>query len=229
MKGLLLAGGLGTRLRPLTDEIPKCLVEIDGRPLLEWWLNAFEELGVDECFINTHHLAHMVEDYVFQRPNSDWISLVHEPTLLGTAGTIRNLQDNFQDDVLLVAHADNLVLGSLDGLIAGHLKRPHQCEMTMLTFRSSRKSEVGTVVVDENGVVVEYFEKDPAAPGNLANAAIFVIEHQMINEIGSAVDFSKEVLPRMVGRLFSVEFEGTLIDIGTPTELDRARRLVKGR
>jgi len=227
MKGLLLAGGLGTRLRPLTDEIPKCLVEISGRPLLEWWLCAFEELGVDKCYINTHHLAYMVEDYVSRRPNSDWISLVHEPTLLGTAGTISSLQDNFLDDMLLVAHADNLVLGSLEGLVAGHLGRPPQCQMTMLTFRSSRKSEVGTVVADENGVVVEYFEKDPAAPGNLANAAIFILEHQIINEIGSAVDFSKEVLPRMVGRLFSVEFGGTLIDIGTPAELDRARRLVK--
>jgi mannose-1-phosphate guanylyltransferase len=228
MKGLLLAGGLGTRLRPLTEEIPKCLVEIDGRPLLEWWLDALEELGVDECFINTHYLAHMVEDYVFHRPNNDWISLVHEPTLLGTAGTIRSLEDKFRDDVLLVAHADNLALGSLDGLVAGHLRRPPQCQMTMLTFRSSRKSEVGTVVVDGNGVVVEYFEKDPEAPGNLANAAIFLVEHQIVNEIGSAADFSKEVLPRLVGRLFSVEFEGILIDIGTPTELDRARRLVKG-
>lgn len=229
MKGLLLAGGLGTRLRPLTDEIPKCLVEIDGSPLLECWLKALEGLGVDECFINTHYLAHKVEEYVLNRPNSDWISLVHEPILLGTAGTIRNLEDKFRDDVLLVAHADNFVLGSLDGLVAAHLRRPPQCPMTMLTFRSSRKSEVGTVVVDENGVVVAYFEKDPLAPGNLANAAIFLIEHQIINEIGSAVDFSKEVLPRLVGRLFSFEFEGTLIDIGTPLELDRARRLVKER
>ena len=228
MKGLLLAGGLGTRLRPLTDEIPKCLVEIGGRPLLEWWLDALEELGADECFINTHYLAHLIEDYVSDRPNNGWISLVHEPTLLGTAGTIRSLADKFRDDVLLVAHADNLVLGSLDGLVAGHLRRPPQCQMTMLTFRSSRKSEVGTVVVDENGVVVEFFEKDPEAPGNLANAAIFLVEHPIISEIGSAVDFSKEVLPRLVGRLFSVEFEGTLIDIGTPTELDRARGLVKG-
>ena len=228
MKGLLLAGGLGTRLRPLTDEIPKCLVEIDGRPLLEWWLNALEDLGIEECFINTHHLAHMVEDYVSHRPNSDWISLVHEPTLQGTAGTIRNLEDKFRDDVLLVAHADNLVLGSLDNLVAAHLRRPPHCLLTMLTFRSSRKSEVGTVVVDENGIVVGYFEKDPAAPGNLANAAIFLLEHQIIEEIGSAVDFSKEVLPRLVGRLFSVEFEGALIDIGTPAELDRARRLVEG-
>ena len=228
MKGLLLAGGLGTRLRPLTDEVPKCMVEIGDRPLLDWWLIALEKLGVDECFVNTHHLAHMVEDYISRRPNSNWISLVYEPTLLGTAGTISSLQDNFRDDKLLVAHADNLVLGSLDGLVMGHLSRPSQCQMTMLTFRSSRKSEVGTVVVDENGVVVEYFEKDPTSPGDLANAAIFIVEHQMIDEIGSAVDFSKEVLPRMVGRIFSVEFEGILIDIGTPTELDRARRLVKG-
>jgi len=228
MKGLLLAGGLGTRLRPLTDEVPKCMVEINGKPLLEWWLTEFERLGVDECFVNTHHLAHVVEEYISNRPDSRWISLIHEPTLLGTAGTVRSLRDHFRSDVLLLAHADNLVLGSLDGLITAHSQRPEQCEMTMLTFKTNRKSDVGIVVVDTKGLVLEYFEKDPSAPGNLANAAIFLIEPEVLNELGSAVDFCKEVLPRMTGRTFSFEFQGTLIDIGTQSELERARNLVKG-
>jgi mannose-1-phosphate guanylyltransferase len=204
------------------------MVEIAGKPLLEWWLTEFENLGVDECFVNTHHLAHVVEEYISNRPHSSWISLIHEPTLVGTAGTVFSLREHFRSDVLLLAHADNLVQGSLEGLITAHARRPTRCDMTMLTFTTSRKADVGTVVVDSDGVVLEYFEKNPSAPGNLANAAVFLIEPVVLDELGSAVDFCKEVLPRMVERIFTVKFEGTLIDIGTPAELDRARRLVEG-
>jgi mannose-1-phosphate guanylyltransferase len=67
MKAFLLAAGLGTRLRPITDTTPKCLVEIGDRPLLDIWLDALAKAGVDEVLVNTHHLAAQVETYVAHR------------------------------------------------------------------------------------------------------------------------------------------------------------------
>ena len=89
-RGLLLSAGLGTRLRPLTDSVPKCLVPIKGKPLLGYWFDLMFKAGVERVLVNTHHLPHQVRLFCGQSQWSDRIDLVHEETLVGTAGTIRN-------------------------------------------------------------------------------------------------------------------------------------------
>jgi mannose-1-phosphate guanylyltransferase len=88
MKAFLLAAGLGTRLRPITDYVPKCMVEIDGQPLLDIWLGALAKAGVQEVLVNTHHLAAQVEAHVARRSTPPVVRLSHEPVLLGSAGTL---------------------------------------------------------------------------------------------------------------------------------------------
>jgi len=89
---LLLAAGFGTRLRPLTDTVPKCLVPVKGIPLLEIWLNRLTDSGFGPFLINTHYLAKQVQAFVANSSLRDQIKLVNEPNLLGTAGTLnRNI------------------------------------------------------------------------------------------------------------------------------------------
>ena len=88
MRAILLAAGLGTRLRPLTNQIPKCLVTIKGRPLLGIWLDKLSEVGVESILVNTHHLADKVEAYVASGNYKGSVVVVNEPILLGTAGTL---------------------------------------------------------------------------------------------------------------------------------------------
>ena len=83
MKAFLLAAGLGTRLRPITDTIPKCMVAIDGQPLLDIWLDAFDRAGVDEVLVNLHHLPEIVGHHVADRTGPPSVRLVFEPELLG--------------------------------------------------------------------------------------------------------------------------------------------------
>ena len=83
MKAFLLAAGLGTRLRPITDQIPKCMLPIDGQPMLDIWLDAFDRAGVDEVLVNTHHLPEVVSQHVKQRAGSPIVKTVFEPELLG--------------------------------------------------------------------------------------------------------------------------------------------------
>jgi mannose-1-phosphate guanylyltransferase len=87
MKAVILAAGLGTRLRPITSATPKCLVPINGVPLLELWLRDCERAGVEAVLVNTHHLAERVEEFVAARRGIP-VTLAYEPTLLGSAGTI---------------------------------------------------------------------------------------------------------------------------------------------
>ncbi len=108
MKVLLLAAGTGSRLRPITQTLPKCLVPIAGRPLLEFWLELLGPLAsCGETIINTHYMPEKVREYVAQSPYREKISLVHETALLGTGGTLIQNLPRLKGEDTLVAHADN--------------------------------------------------------------------------------------------------------------------------
>ena len=107
-KALLLAAGLGTRLRPITETIPKCLVRIGNKPILEIWLEKLNMAGCQEVLINTHYLADQVESYInsFNKLSMK-VSLAHEKLLLGTACTLLVNKETFRNSEVLFIHADN--------------------------------------------------------------------------------------------------------------------------
>ena len=102
MRALLLAAGLGTRLRPLTDSIPKCCVEIKGRPLSAYWFELLFAGGIERALVNTHHLPEIVRRCAAQSPYAGRIDLVHEDRLLGTGGTILRNRAYFCDSAFMV-------------------------------------------------------------------------------------------------------------------------------
>src|SRR6516225_819460 len=109
MKAFLLAAGIGSRLRPVTDTIPKCMVPIDGQPLLDIWLDAFRQAGVTEVLINLHHLPDIVRAHVRERAGGPEVRLVFEPDLLGSAGTlVANREWVQEEEVFLACNADCL-------------------------------------------------------------------------------------------------------------------------
>lgn len=159
MRAILLAAGLGTRLRPLTYSVPKCLVPINGKPLLSIWLERLIEAGIGPLLINTHYLADRVNDFIRECPQHSWVSLVHECDLLGTAGTLIANLGFFKGEDGLLIHADNYCLADFRAFVRAHKARPTECLMTMMTFRTDSPSSCGIVQLDERGVVVEFHEK----------------------------------------------------------------------
>ena len=107
VKALLLAAGLGTRLSPLTDNWPKCLMPIGERPLLEYWLGILHSSDVSEVLVNLHHHSEKVQEFLNRSRFEGWVSSVFEDTLLGTAGTLRANKEYFKDCTTLLVHADN--------------------------------------------------------------------------------------------------------------------------
>jgi mannose-1-phosphate guanylyltransferase len=226
MKALLLAAGLGTRLRPITETIPKCLVPIHGRPLLDYWLDLLLEAGIERVLVNTHWRAEQVERHIAGSRWSSRVDLFHEPQLLGTGGTILANRNCFRGAPFLVAHADNLTDFDVSRLTAVHRDRPVGCAMTMLAFRTDNPRSCGIVELNSRGVVSAFHEKAENPPGNLANAAVYILEPEVITAIAGVgrpfVDFSTDVIPRFVGRIFHLETRGYHRDIGTVESLDRA-------
>ena len=220
MRALLLAAGLGTRLRPLTDFVPKCLVPIKGQPLLGIWLERLTQAGIGPFLINTHYLAGQVEEFIEKSPYSDKVTLVNESKLYGTFGTlIANLHFFRGEDALLI-HADNYCLANFTAFQQAHSNRPSECLMTMMTFRTADPSSCGIVELDERGVVMDFHEKVALPPGNLANGAVYILSAELLDRLGADLhdlsDFSTEVLNRFVGRIYSYETSEVFLDIGMP-------------
>lgn len=215
---LLLAAGLGTRLRPLTDCLPKCLAPIRGRPLLEYWLRDLTQAGVDRIVVNTHYRAELVETYVERGPWADRVVLVREEALLGTGGTLLANAARFPKGPLLVAHADNLSFFDVKAFIAAHAARPAAACLTMMTFTTDEPEQCGIVSTDDRGLVDAFHEKVANPPGNHANAAVYIVEPEVvafIDSLGSPiVDISTEVLPHFLGRMTTWHNTGYHRDIG---------------
>lgn len=218
MNAILLAGGFGTRLRPLTDTIPKCLVPIKGKPLLQIWIENLYDSGVNKILINTHYLAEQVNTFISGLDKKYQLSIVHEPVLLGTAGTLRMNHDFFEDKDGMLIHADNYCLADFRAFIQAHNNKPAGCRMTMMTFETETPEQCGIVQTNEEGIVEAFYEKVKNPPGNLANGAIYILTNELIRDItfDTAIDFSTEVLPRLINKIYSYKTNDILADIGTP-------------
>jgi mannose-1-phosphate guanylyltransferase len=225
VSALLLAAGIGSRLRPLTDTLPKCLVPIHGKPLLGLWLDMLHQAGIDDITINTHYLAPQVEAFVRSRPDTEKVRLAYEPKLLGTAGTLLANYKNFRNDTLMLVHADNLSRFDVKTFIAAHAKRPPQTVLTMMTFDTDVPQQCGIVELDKNGTVMKFHEKVANPPGTRANAAVYLMDKDFIRTLDnkSLSDFSTEVLPHLMGKIYTWHNACYHRDIGTPENLRRAK------
>jgi len=228
MRAILLAAGLGTRVRPLTNKVPKCLLLIKEKPLLEILLKQLKESDIGPFLINTHYYSKQVEEFIETSGFSDQVELVHESKLLGTAGTLIANLDFYQDEDGLLMHADNYCLADFDAFVEAHNRRPSGCLMTMMTFSTSVPCLCGIVELDKKGVVIEFHEKVDNPPGNIANGAIYILSKELIGilktDFTNSKDFSKEVIPTMIGKIFTYETKNFFIDIGTTDNLRKANQ-----
>ena len=205
MKTLLLAAGFGSRLRPLTDHLPKCLIPIHGKPLLHFWMELLSDSEINDILINLHYLPEKVRDYIDNEIFKDRVTLVYENELLGTGGTLLNNQAFFKDESILLIHADNLSRFNIGSFIKCHNERPIGTLMTMMTFCTDSPRSCGIVELDDNGIVIKFHEKVVNPPGNLANGAVYILEPEIIDFLRKlnrkVIDFSTEVLPFYLGRI----------------------------
>jgi mannose-1-phosphate guanylyltransferase len=219
MIALLLSAGLGTRLRPVTDHLPKCLVPINGKPLIDYWFENLSAAGVTRFIVNTHYMAEKVERHIGLGPWKNNVTLLHEPELLLTGGTILACKPFLTHEPFMVVHADNLSFCDFSAFIDAHRTRPEHCEITMMTFATDTPQSCGIVALNDRGVVTEFHEKVAHPPGNLANAAVYILEPSVLAFVESLhkekVDFSTEVLPRFINRIYTFHNDGYHRDIGT--------------
>ncbi len=224
MKAFLLAAGIGSRLRPITDTTPKCMLTIGGRPLLDIWLDKLCRAGVDEVLVNLHHLPDVVRRHVAARATPPDVRMFFEPELLGSAGTLAaNREWVDGEDFFLACNVDNLTDFDVRSLADAH--RQGGAIATLTAFHSPNPSAGGVLGIDACGWITEFTEKPSNPVSDLTNAGMYAFHPSVLGEIDGLppMDIGYDLLPRLVGRARAVLVEGYFRDIGTADAYRRAR------
>lgn len=224
MKAFLLAGGLGTRLRPLTDSLPKCLVPIRGRPLLDIWLDLCAGAGITEVLINLHVHAAMVEKHLERSNTGVAVRLVHEDRLLGSAGTLAAHRDWVGgDDVFWILYSDVLTNTNLRSMREFHLR--HDRMATLGLYQVPDPSRCGVAIANSDGLIVDFEEKPERAQGNCVFSGLMMASPALFDFIPTCLpaDLGFHVLPQLRGNMQAYYIADYLVDIGTMANYEQAQ------
>lgn len=220
MQALVLVGGRGTRLRPLTDTIPKPAVPLVGRPFLGYMIEWLARHGVGEIVLACGFLPDQLREVLGTgEPGGPVLSYVQEPEPLGTAGAIKYAEEHLEDRFLAL-NGDVLSDLDLSALVRAH--EEHDACATLGLYPVDDPSAYGLVRRGPGDAVAEFVEKpdDPERAGtDEINAGTYVLERSVLERIppGRAVSIEREVFPGLVGNgLFGLRLEGYWMDIGTP-------------
>lgn len=232
-KAVVLCAGEGTRLRPITDEIPKPLVRVGGRPLLGWNLEVLAGAGIEEVIINLHHKPEKIVAYVGDGGRFGLgVHYTFEEELLGTAGALDRMRAHL-GDTFLVVYGDVV----LDGFPLEELFRFHREKGgigTVVLQETDRPGDCDIAELDPEGRIVAWHP----APGDFrhgkwGNAAVYVLEPRILSFLprGARWDFVRDLFPRVISAgepLWGFVSPVELLDIGTPERLREARRRYGG-
>jgi mannose-1-phosphate guanylyltransferase len=218
LKAFLLAAGVGSRLGEITADTPKCLVPINGKPLLDYWFDSFKLAGIDEILINLHYLPEKVIAHLKQLPNNFQVKPFYEETLLGSAGTIRKAWDFVgKDESFYIVYADNFAEVNLRKLYEFHIAKQNPV-LTLLAYPTDEPQRCGILELDKNDKVISFEEKPKFPRSNFANAGIHVASRELIDFIPEKLpaDLGFHVLPNLVGKMYGYVTDEYIQDIGTP-------------
>ena len=232
LPAVILVGGEGTRLRPLTDNVPKPLLPLLGRPLVSYTFDHLLDGGVERAVLACGYLPTEIEAEFGSEYRGLALEYRVEPEPLGTAGALRFAAGGL-DGSFLALNGDSLREAPIRELVAFHRQRG--AKATILLTPVEDVSRYGIVRTDADGRVREFVEK-PApeeADTNLINAGMYVLEPEALEAVvpGRAVSIEREVFPLLAerGELFAVELGGYWLDVGTPHSFLQAHLDLLGR
>jgi len=235
MKAIVLAAGAGKRLGEITKALPKPMIVVKSKPILEQNLRWLQSYGIQDIFINLHHWPQRIVDHL--KNGSEFgvnISYSYEDRLRGTAGAVRKIADEFWPDwakekeFFLVVYGDNLIEVNLDEIITFHKKKGGIATIGVYEKRDDLK-ESGIVLIDNDSKVLKFIEKPQPHQmiSRLVNAGIYLLTPQVLRYIppAKAADFGKDVFPQMLQAgesVFACVISGRIVPIDSPELLNRA-------
>lgn len=230
MNAILLAAGFGSRLMPITKNMPKCMVKIGNEHLIDIWIKKLFKANIKKILINTHYLSEIVKRHIeansFYKNNR--IILKYEKELLGTAGTLIKNSNFFDNKDGMLLHADNFTTDDLKGFIEFHKRNIDGYSFSMMSFKTENPEKSGILKVNNNDLLTNFYEKDIRDFGNQANSATYILSNRMIKSIAKSKvkDFSSEIIPNYLNKIKVYKSKSFFIDIGDVRSLNKARNII---
>jgi mannose-1-phosphate guanylyltransferase len=225
VKAVILAAGEGTRLRPLTESVPKCLLPIQGVPLLQIWLESCARAGIHDVLVNAHAHAQAIRQFAAAQQTGVNVNIAEEPQLLGSAGTLAENRDFMAGEkAFFILYGDVLTNVDLRRMLEFHEQK--RMPVTLGIYQVPDPTRCGIVEVDEHAMVRSFVEK-PARPASdwafagvmIGGPEIFALlpEHR-------PADIGFNLLPKLAGRMAAYRIAEYLIDIGTLENYQAAQK-----
>jgi len=231
MKAFILAAGHGTRLRPITDNLPKCLVPIKGTPMLAIWLQVCQQVGITDVLINLHAHSHVVRAFLEgERDCTVRVRVAEEKELLGSAGTLHaNRTWVASEELFWVFYADVLHCADLTSMLRLH----RQCmpAATLGVYEVPDPSRCGIVTVNSQSIIEDFVEKPSIPSSNLAFSGLMIATPELLDVIPQRVpsDIGFDVLPKLKHKMLAFPIRDYLIDVGTLENYQKAQATWPGR
>lgn len=222
MKAVLLVGGAGTRLRPLTHDVPKPLLPIAEVPYLEQLVHYLAKFDVDEMILTSCHLSEQIEAFCGRTQGLEFkLTYVFEETPLGTGGAVGNV-GNLLDETFIVLNGDILSNFDLTRLVRFHHKKKGALTIALIAVEDP--SRYGVAELTKESRIERFIEKPKKeeAPSRYINAGMYVVEPEVLKSIpkGKNISIEREIFPRLAewGTLFGCVLDDYWLDMGTPSE-----------
>jgi len=229
MQAVILAGGLGTRLRPMVSDVPKPLAPLDGRPFLDYLLASLERQGVTEAVIATGHLSAQIEAVIGTRRGRMRVRYAVEREPLGTGGALRNALSQIREFPAVALNGDTYVEIELSGMLAAH--RKGRAGLTVAVREVADAGRFGRVIVEDTRIIG--FEAGGASQPGMINCGVYLFDRNLLDDpsLPEKFSFEKDFLETRVAELRPLAYvaSGYFIDIGVPEDYLRAQRELPSR
>lgn len=232
MQAVILAGGLGTRLRPLTYEIPKPMIPINEKPYLEYQINYLRKQGVYEICILTGHLSHVIEAY-FGNGHEFGVNITYskEDRPMGTGGGLKLAEEKLADDFLLI-YGDSFLPVNYQHLLSNFRSATPSALMCVYDNREDTDVKPNIAIEKSTGKILIYSKDVIDSALQYVDAGVLVLNKKIVQSIiapSQVVSLEKDIFPQLIreGSMYAYQCQSRFYDIGTPDRLALAKEVLR--
>lgn len=227
MQALILSGGRGKRLRPLTDNIPKTLLLIAGKPVLVHQIEFLKKNGIRDLILSVGYKAKIIKDYLGDgKKFGVKIIYSYEKKPLGTGGAVKEAEKHIKGEGIVVLNGDTFSKINLKKMAIFHKKIGQP--ITIAYVESEDISRSGKVLVDDRNIIVGFKEKTGIKERGKISAGVYFFQKDVLKNIqkGKKTSLEKKVFPSYVGRIAAFKFDGKIIDMGVLSDYKKLNKLM---
>ncbi|MDO8537077.1 MAG: nucleotidyltransferase family protein [bacterium] len=220
---VILAGGLGTRLKSVISDRPKVLADVGGRPFLDILIKDLLKTGFERIILSTGHLKDKIKDHYAGKG----IFFAEEESPLGTGGGIKNAEPLVQGENFLAMNGDSWIAGGVDLAALYDFHNKKNALVTIALTRPRSEKDYGAVFLDDDGKILAFNEKNKEEKDHFLNAGIYFMKKDVFSRMPSyPFSIESDFFPKLVGDgLYGFVVEGEVIDIGTPERYEAAKKI----